>query len=109
MILVLAAAGRNTRSAMAQQNRPPIRGTARFLTVAALLTVAAHAGILPDDIGKYHRASAAPVTLTDKALWQEYGFQAGETGKYQGEGEEFGVTAWRMQDATGALGAFDWQ
>jgi hypothetical protein len=68
-----------------------------------------NAGVLPDDIGKYHRTSAKPVTLTDKPLWQEYGFQQGETAEYEGADEEFTVTAWRLQDATGALGAFEWQ
>jgi hypothetical protein len=64
---------------------------------------------LPDDFAKYHRTSATPVTLTDQALWQEYGFQQGEKATYEGGDEKFTVTAWRLQDATGALGAFDWQ
>jgi hypothetical protein len=67
------------------------------------------AAVLPDDIGKYHRASAEAVKLAEEPLWQEYGFQQGETATYQGEDQKFTVTAWRLQDATGALGAFDWQ
>ena len=97
---------------MASIRRIPVKN--RSLTVAALLAVftlspAAHAAVLPDDFGKYHRASATPVTLGDQLLWQEYGFQQGETATYESDDGKFTVTAWRLQDATGALGAFDWQ
>jgi len=74
-----------------------------------LFSLTISAAVLPDDFGKYQRTSAAPVTLADQPLWREYGFQQGETATYEGEGEKFTVTAWRMQDATGALGTFEWQ
>jgi hypothetical protein len=77
--------------------------------VALICCWGLQAAVLPDDIGKYHRGVAAPVTLTAQPVWQEYGFQQGESARYTGEGEEFTVTAWRLQDSTGALGAFEWQ
>src|SRR5579862_4104502 len=85
---------------------------ARSLSAFCFLTIlgfAARAALLPDDIGTFHRASAQPVTLTDRPLWNEYGFQEGETATYQSADTKFAVTAWRLQDATGALGAFEWQ
>jgi hypothetical protein len=83
----------------------------KFLTFCLFLLggLGAHAALLPDDIGTFHRVSAKPVTLTDQALWREYGFQEGETATYQSGDTTFTVTAWRLQDATGALGAFEWQ
>jgi hypothetical protein len=80
-----------------------------FCGAISSLCLALNAGVLPDDIGKYHRASAKPVKLAEQPLWKEYGFQQGETAAYKADDEEFTVTAWRLLDATGALGAFEWQ
>lgn len=95
------------------------------------------AAILPDEIGAYHRTGTAPVAVTDRPVWQEYGLQASESATYRNDaeplagrqtasggaapvkervarsqrvtGEQFTVSAWQLQDTTGALGAFDWQ
>jgi hypothetical protein len=34
--------------------------------------------------------------------------QEGETAQYEGDNQKFTATAWRFQDPTGALGAFEW-
>jgi hypothetical protein len=83
-----------------------------FLIAGFFMAVHGTAGlaaVLPDDIGAFHRVAAKPVALTDQPLWKEYGFQEGETAAYQSGDQQFTVTAWHMQDATGALGAFEWQ
>jgi hypothetical protein len=74
-----------------------------------LLPVLAAAAIWPDPIGSFHRVSAQAVAVqSDQAIWDEYGFQEGETAQYEGDGQRFTATAYRFQDPTGALGAFDW-
>jgi hypothetical protein len=86
---------------------------AHKIIVLCLLVPAAclvsQAALLPDDIGAYHRTAAKAVPISDQALWKEYGFQEGETATYQSGDSQYTVTAWRLQDATGALGAFEWQ
>ncbi len=67
------------------------------------------AAILPDDIGAYHRIGTAPAAVTDRAVWNEYGLQASESATYAKDTERLTVSAWQLQDTTGALGAFDWQ
>ncbi len=67
------------------------------------------AAILPDDIGAYHRTGTAPAAVTDRPVWNEYGLQASESASYENGAEHLTVSAWQLQDTTGALGAFDWQ
>ena len=82
----------------------------KFLVILGLACcLTASAALLPERIGKYERASAAAVTPGDQPLWQEYGLQQAETATYQAEGEKFALTGWRLQDSTGAMGAFQWQ
>src|SRR5262245_14094043 len=83
----------------------------RCLAALLFLTNSAFAGIWPDQFGPAHRISTKPITPTptDQKLWVEYGFQAAEQAQYEGGGQKFTVAAYRLQDATGALGAFEWQ
>jgi hypothetical protein len=75
-------------------------------TLALLLLAApAWATIWPDQIGAAKRRSVKPVTVADQKLWSEYGLQEAESAQY----DKFTATGYRMQDSTGALGAFDWQ
>ena len=67
------------------------------------------AAILPDDIGAYHRTASAPVTVADHSVWQEYGLRASESATYVSGDQHFTLSAWQLQDTTGALGVFDWQ
>jgi hypothetical protein len=80
----------------------------RFL-LAFFFAVFASATILPENIGPYQRTATAQPNLTDRALWDEYGLKESETGTYEGANAKFTVTAWRLQDTTGALAAYDWQ
>jgi hypothetical protein len=87
----------------------PARPLASSMALALLLPALATAAIWPDPLGAFHRVSDQPITVqTDQALWDEYGFRDGETAQYEGDGQKFTATAWRIQDPTGALGAFEW-
>jgi hypothetical protein len=74
-----------------------------------LVPALSFAGIWPDNFGVFHRTSAEPVEVQDRALWDEYGFQQAEQAEYASGARKFAVTAYRLQDSTGALGAFEWQ
>jgi hypothetical protein len=80
----------------------------RFL-LALLLPALSFAGIWPDNFGAFHRVSAKPVEVSDRPLWEEFGFQQAEEAQYASEVEKFKATAYRLQDATDALGVFQWQ
>lgn len=82
---------------------------ARRAALALLIPTLASAGIWPDTVGAFHRVSAkAAAPTADQAIWDEYGLRASQTAQYQGDGQTFTATAWRFQDPTGALGAFEW-
>jgi hypothetical protein len=80
----------------------------RFL-IALFLPALAAAAVWPETIGAWKRASTGPAALSDRALWDEYGFKEGETARYESAGKAFTASAWRLQDSTGAVGAFNWQ
>src|SRR5208283_3548907 len=67
------------------------------------------AAIWPDVIGDWHRTAASKPVLADSPLWEEYGLQESEAATYQNGSAKFTATAWRLQDSTGALAAYDWQ
>ena len=70
---------------------------------------AAQAAIWPEQLGEARRVASQPVTLTDTKLWGEYGLQEAEQAGYESAGGKFTATAWRLQDATSAMAAFQWQ
>lgn len=85
------------------------RSLVNLLLILAGIPALACAAIWPAQIGTFRRASAQAVTpAADRALWDEYGFRDGETAQYEGDSQKFTATAWRFQDPTGALGAFEW-
>ncbi|HLK63678.1 MAG TPA: DUF6599 family protein [Bryobacteraceae bacterium] len=65
--------------------------------------------ILPETIGDYHRGAPGKVALTDQQLWTEYGLKESETAPFENGSQKFTATAYRLQDSTSALAAFDWQ
>jgi hypothetical protein len=79
------------------------------LFAALLLPVLASAAILPGKIGTFERASTGQPAIEDRAIWDEYGLKASENGVFEADKTRFSVTIWRLQDPTGALGAFQWQ
>lgn len=74
-----------------------------------LATVASlPAALLTDNLGKSKRVSVEKVTVSDKAVWDEYGLVEAETGKYEGGPKPFTATAWQLKDPTGSQAAFRW-
>ncbi len=63
----------------------------------------AWAGIWPDTWHGSKRLSSAPIQPEDAMLWAEYGGEAAERALYDGPVGRFAASAWRLQDATGAL------
>ena len=81
----------------------------RLICSLLLACAALSAAVLPDNIGAYHKTSAKEPALTDRPVWDEYGLKAAETATYENAGKTLTATAYRLQDATSALAAFDWQ
>jgi len=67
------------------------------------------AAILPATFGAWHRTAPAAVSLADKAVWDEYGLKETESAVYENAKDKLTVTAWRLNDTTGSMAAFDWQ
>ena len=88
----------------------PRRRVAASAALWVVLTLpSAAAAIWPDSLGAFHRVSTQPAAPTaDQAIWDEYGLREGETAQYEGDGQKFTATAYRFEDPTGALGAFEW-
>src|SRR6266446_8899473 len=74
-----------------------------------LLPAFAFGGIWPDNFGAYHRTAVQPVEVSDRPLWDEYGFQQAEQAEYELGARKFTASAYRLQDSTRALAAFEWQ
>jgi hypothetical protein len=67
------------------------------------------AAILPETIGPFHRTSTSQPALADRPLWDEYGLKDSEAAAYENGTSKFTATAYRLQDTTACLAAFDWQ
>jgi hypothetical protein len=76
---------------------------------ALLLPLLASAAMLPETIGSAKRIATGQPNLEDRQIWDELGLRAAENGVFEGEDGKFTVTLCRLQDPTGALGAFQWQ
>ena len=74
-----------------------------------VLPVLGSAALFPETLGSAHRSEIHPVSISDQALWDEYGLQASEQVSYDSGGAAYTVTGYRLQDATGALAVFQWQ
>ncbi len=77
--------------------------------LALLLPGLACGAILPQFVGTLEKASSKPLVLEDRPVWDDYGLQDSEEATYKGGGKALTVRAYRLQDATGALAAFQWQ
>lgn len=71
--------------------------------------VFASAAIWPDSIGSWHRTGTAVPTLSDQALWDEYGLKESEAATFEDGKGKFTAIGYRLGDTTGAMAAFDWQ
>src|SRR5438552_272411 len=81
----------------------------RKLVVVLLAALPVGAAILPDKFGAFVRGESRPLAASDPALFQEFGFQAGEQADYKSPSKRFTVSAWRLHDSTGALALFEAQ
>ncbi|MCC6366007.1 MAG: hypothetical protein IT165_21020 [Bryobacterales bacterium] len=78
-----------------------------FLTVFCISS--APAGILTDNLGTAKRVTLETPAVPDKPVWDEYGLDGVETGRYESAGgKSFTATAWRLKDPTGSQAAFRW-
>jgi hypothetical protein len=76
---------------------------------AFLLPAALSAAILPQNVGPYQKGAVQPLKIEDRPVWDEYGLQESEQATYENGGAKMSVRAYRLQDATAALAAFQWQ
>ncbi|MFN7992104.1 MAG: DUF6599 family protein [Bryobacteraceae bacterium] len=82
---------------------------AHLLVAALLVPGISGAAILPDTVGSFHRVSVKAVSPTsDQPIWDEYGLQESEQASYESPEAKFAATAYRFQDSTGAMAAFEW-
>jgi len=81
----------------------------RYLIAFLSLVPTLLAAVWPDAIGNVPQTSKRPVSVSDRPLWDEYGFQEAETAEYGARPDHFVATAWRFRDPTGAFAAFQWQ
>ncbi|MBS1859531.1 MAG: hypothetical protein JST11_29430 [Acidobacteria bacterium] len=81
----------------------------KYLFAVLLLPVLSPAALLPSAIGAYQKGAAAPLSNADKAVWDEYGLKSAESATYAKGKEKLTVTAWMLNDSTGAMAAFFWQ
>ena len=81
----------------------------KFLLSALLVPTLAAAAILPDTLGDYHRTATSQPAIADRQLWNEYGLKSAESATYENGTDKLNVTAWQLQDSTGAMAAFQWQ
>lgn len=63
----------------------------------------------PDQFGSFRKVASRAVPLSDRAVWEEYGFQQAEEAEYSAPAGKFRGRAFRLKDPTGALAAFQWQ
>lgn len=70
------------------------------LSLACLFTLLASAAIWTDRLGDFERSSAAPITLDNPRLIDEYGFEQGEVAEYRFGNRRFDARAYQTVDAT---------
>jgi hypothetical protein len=80
----------------------------RISLISTIFLASVHAELLPERFGNYNRESVKPAPLTDRAVWDEYGFDAAERAVYKSGANQLTATAYRLKDPTGALAAFQW-
>lgn len=80
----------------------------KTLVLLLLSGLSGQAALLPGIIGPWKFVSRAPLEMpANLPLWDELGLQESEQGVYKKGALEARVEAWRLSDATAALGAFD--
>src|SRR5512132_1952785 len=77
--------------------------------IALLASASLYGAPLPDKFGTYTKNSSGAAATESPAVWAEYGLAESERANYTGPTRSFSVSAWRLNDPTGAAAAFDWQ
>ena len=68
-----------------------------------------HGAIWPEEFFGYERRSVRPAKPGEGPVWEEYGFEEGETARYEHEGKQFTATGYRFHDATSAMSVYLWK
>jgi hypothetical protein len=76
------------------------------LPILFLLASTCLAGILPDTIGAWQKGQPSNPVVPEPKVWTEYGLQDAELAPYSDADRKLSISAWRFNDATGALAAF---
>lgn len=79
------------------------------LLLSLLAPALLSAAILPDAMGDWHKSKSAAPALDDSQLWTEYGLRESESAVYEKGAEKITISAYRLQDPTAAMAAFEWQ
>lgn len=107
MILALAAAAKNIRSAADWSNQT--NEMKKLLLLSLLFPLLAAAEILPERLGDFNRVSLEPATISDPEIFTEFGYEEGERGVFQtADGRESVITAYRFYDDTEGYAAYLW-
>ena len=77
--------------------------------LAFLIPAALSAALLPGSFGAFQKGAVSQPTLTDSQIWTEYGLRESEAAVFENGPAKFTLTAYRLQDSTGAMAAFEWQ
>src|SRR5215208_930355 len=80
----------------------------RKFIIFAIFTASASAALLPERFGNYTRGELKPVSVPERPIWDEYGFDSAEQATYKSGSNQLVATAYRMKDPTGAFAAFEW-
>jgi hypothetical protein len=68
----------------------------------------ADAAVLPPQFGEYKLSAPGQVDISDRPVWDEYGFNTAERAEFAANGRKVNVSVWQMKDTTGALAALQW-
>jgi hypothetical protein len=85
------------------------RGNGLIICLALLANAAlSGAAVLPDQFGDYKRGPAGQVEISNRPVWDEYGFKTAESADFAAGDRKVNVSVWQMKDTTGALAALQW-
>jgi hypothetical protein len=82
----------------------------RLIGAAVLLSAAFcnAANLLPGQVGSFRKTTSSSPLPPDPAVFKEFGFVSSDSAEYRGKAGKGTVVAYQMNDATGALAAWDW-
>jgi hypothetical protein len=82
--------------------------TAAFLFVCGISALAATTPLLPDQWGSFRKIAPSAAAPATPGVFGEFGFVSSESNGYRGPSGKGSVTAYKLQDPTGALAAWEW-